>query len=75
MIEFLIGLLVVASPIAIVYGLGFLTLKIISASDINTEEIFCFGIAISFLLCMIIFLSYFLYLIGGEITIYFEQLK
>jgi hypothetical protein len=67
MIEFLTGLIVVAAPIAIVYGLGFLILKIISASDINTEEIFLFGLLTVGSLGAIFLVSSLLYLIGKEV--------
>jgi hypothetical protein len=67
MIEFLIGLMVVVSPIAIVYGLGFLTLKIIKASEIDYEDIFSWGVVTVFLLAAIILVSYLLYLTGEEV--------
>lgn len=67
MIEFLTGLIVVGGPIAIVYGLGFLILKIISAPDIDTEDILLWGVLAVCLLGTIILVSYLLYLIGEEV--------
>ena len=67
MIEFLTGLIVVAAPIAIVYGLGFLTLKIIKAQTIDYEDIFLWGVVGVCFLAAIILVFYFLYLIGEEV--------
>jgi hypothetical protein len=70
MIEFLTGLIVVGVPIAIVYGLGFLTIKIIKESYISTIQIFLWGVLILCSLGAIILVSYLLYLIGVGVWIH-----
>ena len=67
MIEFLTGLIVVAVPLAMIYGLGFLILKIIKEPHIDTMEIFLWGVLTIASLTAIFLVSNLLYLIGDEV--------
>jgi hypothetical protein len=67
MIEILIGLIVLTGPIAVIYGIGFLTLKIIKGDYNSHTDRFTAGIIIVFSLGGIILSLICLYLLGEAI--------
>jgi hypothetical protein len=67
MIEILIGLIVLTGSIAVIYGIGFLTLKIIKGDYNSHTDRFTAGIIIVFSLGAIILSLICLYLLGEAI--------